>query len=160
MCSRSRGVAKGDPRQNLRPMIPEANYAMLACAPGRGGAFRWCSGLLAGFVASRHHRCEIDVLITADEGLRGGERADQDERGCACGQGRVETGVVVKRNGLSRAACGPGANYNQRRRPQSADCPARRWAREDRLHSSYTRADRHAQGGAAQLRAANLVGPR
>ncbi|MCB0412982.1 MAG: acetate--CoA ligase, partial [Bdellovibrionales bacterium] len=66
------GVKKGDRVTIYLPMIPEAAYAMLACA--RIGAIH--SIVFAGFsadaLADRIDDCESDFVITADEGLRGG----------------------------------------------------------------------------------------
>lgn len=85
------GIEKGDRVAIYMPMIPEAAYAMLACA--RIGAVH--SVIFAGFsphaIADRINDCQSKLIITADEGLRGGgliplkanvdealERADTD----------------------------------------------------------------------------------
>jgi acetyl-CoA synthetase len=69
---KSNGVKKGDRVTIYMPMIPEAAYAMLACA--RIGAVH--SIVFGGFspdaLAGRIVDCESKVVITADEGLRGG----------------------------------------------------------------------------------------
>ena len=66
------GVEKGDRVAIYMPMVPEAAYAMLACA--RIGAVH--SIIFAGFspnaIADRINNCEAKILITADEGRRGG----------------------------------------------------------------------------------------
>ncbi len=71
---RSIGVKKGDRVTIYMPMIPEAAYAMLACA--RIGAVH--SVVFGGFspdsLADRINDCESDFVITADEGLRGGKK--------------------------------------------------------------------------------------
>ncbi len=71
---KARGVAKGDPVTIYMPMIPEAAYAMLACA--RIGAVH--SVVFGGFspeaLAGRIAGCRSKVVITADEGLRGGKK--------------------------------------------------------------------------------------
>ena len=68
------GVERGDRVCLYMPMIPEATYAMLACA--RIGAIH--SVVFAGFsaesLASRIDDAECDVVITADEGKRGTKR--------------------------------------------------------------------------------------
>jgi acetyl-CoA synthetase len=68
------GVKKGDRVTIYLPMIPEAAYAMLACA--RIGAVH--SIVFGGFspdaLAGRITGCESKVVITADEGLRGGRK--------------------------------------------------------------------------------------
>ena len=70
---KSRGVKKGDRVTIYMPMIPEAAYAMLACA--RIGAIH--SVVFGGFspdsLAGRIEDCKSTVVITADEGLRGGK---------------------------------------------------------------------------------------
>lgn len=69
---KSLGVRKGDRVTIYLPMIPEAAYAMLACA--RIGAIH--SIVFAGFsaeaLAGRINDCNSTVVITADEGVRGG----------------------------------------------------------------------------------------
>src|SRR3712207_2152676 len=71
---RNRGVARGDRVTIYLPMIPEAAYAMLACA--RLGAIH--SVVFGGFspdsLASRIKDCGSKMVITADEGLRGGRK--------------------------------------------------------------------------------------
>lgn len=67
------GVQKGDRVAIYMPMVPEAAYAMLACA--RIGAVH--SVIFAGFsphaIADRINDCQSKVIITADEGIRGGQ---------------------------------------------------------------------------------------
>src|SRR6201984_2857272 len=71
---RNRNVAKGDRVTIYLPMIPEAVYAMLACA--RIGAIH--SVVFGGFspdsLAGRIEDCGSKVIITADEGVRGGRK--------------------------------------------------------------------------------------
>ena len=71
---KSLGVKKGDRVTIYMPMIPESAVAMLACA--RIGAIH--SVVFGGFspdsLANRIQGCDSDILITADEGLRGGKR--------------------------------------------------------------------------------------
>src|SRR6202011_3310981 len=98
---KARGVQKGDRVTIYLPMIPEAAVAMLACA--RIGAIH--SVVFGGFspdsLAGRIEDCRSSVLITADEGLRGGRKvplkrnADTALRQCA----DVKTVIVVKRTG-------------------------------------------------------------
>lgn len=66
------GVEKGDRVAIYMPMIPEAAYAMLACA--RIGAVHSVifGGFSPGAIADRINDCQSKVIITADEGLRGG----------------------------------------------------------------------------------------
>ena len=71
---KAQGVKKGDRVTIYLPMIPEAAYAMLACA--RIGAVH--SVVFGGFspdsLAGRIEDCQSTVVITADEGLRGGRK--------------------------------------------------------------------------------------
>jgi len=98
---KANGVEKGDRVTIYLPMIPEAAYAMLACA--RIGAIH--SVVFAGFspdsLADRILDCESDLLITADEGRRGGDRvplkANADEALARCD--RVDTMIVVEHTG-------------------------------------------------------------
>ena len=77
------GVTKGDRVAIYMPMVPEAAYAMLACT--RIGAVH--SIIFAGFspnaIADRINDCDAKVVITADEGRRGGKtiplKANVDE---------------------------------------------------------------------------------
>jgi acetyl-CoA synthetase len=68
------GVKQGDRVTIYMPMIPEATAAMLACA--RIGAIH--SVVFGGFspdsLANRLQDCDSSILITADEGLRGGRK--------------------------------------------------------------------------------------
>lgn len=98
---RQRGVVKGDRVCIYLPMIPEAVYAMLACA--RVGAVH--SVVFGGFspeaLKDRILDADCRVLITADEGVRGGKKiglkinADRALEQC----GSVHTCIVVKRTG-------------------------------------------------------------
>jgi acetyl-CoA synthetase len=95
------GVAKGDRVTIYLPMIPEAAVAMLACA--RIGAIH--SVVFGGFspdsLAGRIQDCASSVLITADEGLRGGRtvplKANADKALASCPS--VKSVVVVRRTG-------------------------------------------------------------
>ncbi|MCR2833186.1 acetate--CoA ligase [Parerythrobacter lacustris] len=71
---KAQGVAKGDRVTIYLPMVPEAAIAMLACA--RIGAVH--SVVFAGFspdaLAGRIEDCQSRIVLTADEGLRGGKK--------------------------------------------------------------------------------------
>ncbi|MEP0408321.1 acetate--CoA ligase [Roseibium sp.] len=96
----SQGVKKGDRVTLYLPMIPEAAYAMLACA--RIGAVH--SIVFGGFspdsLAQRIEGCDSKCIVTADEGLRGGRKvplkANVDK---AVEKAPVDSVIVVKRTG-------------------------------------------------------------
>ncbi len=99
---KSHGVAKGDTVTIYLPMIPEAAYAMLACA--RIGAVH--SIVFGGFspdaLAGRIEGCNSKVVITADEGLRGGRKVPLKANADAAAKKApdiVQTMIVVKRTG-------------------------------------------------------------
>jgi acetyl-CoA synthetase len=99
---KSHGVAKGDTVTIYLPMIPEAAYAMLACA--RIGAVH--SIVFGGFspdaLAGRIEGCNSNVVITADEGLRGGRKVPLKANADAAAKKApdiVQTMIVVKRTG-------------------------------------------------------------
>lgn len=100
---RGLGVGKGDRVTIYLPMIPEAAMAMLACA--RIGAVH--SVVFGGFspdsIANRVADCASKLIITADEGLRGGKRvplkANVDEALKRPGTTSVETVLVVRHTG-------------------------------------------------------------
>ncbi|EPY00696.1 acetate--CoA ligase [Magnetospirillum fulvum] len=95
------GVKKGERVTIYLPMIPEAAVAMLACA--RIGAIH--SVVFGGFspdsLAGRIQDCDSSLLITADEGLRGGRKvplkANADKALETCPS--VKSVIVVKRTG-------------------------------------------------------------
>ena len=98
---KSNGVSKGDRVTLYLPMIPEAAVAMLACC--RIGAIH--SIVFGGFspdaLAGRVQDCDARMVITADEGLRGGKivplKANVDEALTHCTS--VDRVIVVKRTG-------------------------------------------------------------
>ncbi len=98
---KGRGVKRGDRVTIYLPMIPEAAYAMLACA--RIGAIH--SIVFGGFspdsLAGRIEGCESAVMITADEGLRGGRsvplKANADI--AAAKSEHIKTIIVVRHTG-------------------------------------------------------------
>ncbi len=98
---RNRSVEKGDRVTIYLPMIPEAAYAMLACA--RIGAIH--SVVFGGFspdsLAGRIEDCQSNVVITADEGLRGGRKVPLKANIDAALDkvGGVDHVIVVRRTG-------------------------------------------------------------
>jgi acetyl-CoA synthetase len=138
---KAHGVKKGDRVTIYLPMIPEAAYAMLACA--RIGAIH--SVVFGGFspdsLASRITDARSTVVITADEGLRGGRtvplKANADE---ACEKaGGVNSVIVVKRTGASvPMQSGRDTYYADEAAKVSADCPCEPMNAEDALFILYT----------------------
>jgi acetyl-CoA synthetase len=138
---KSQGVAKGDRVTIYMPMIPEAAYAMLACA--RIGAVH--SVVFGGFspdaLAGRITDCQSRFIITADEGLRGGKpiplKANVD-KACEIASG-VETVLVVKRTG-GRVDWDDARDiwYHELTEAQTGDCPPEPMAAEDPLFILYT----------------------
>jgi len=138
---KARGVKKGDRVCLYLPMIPEAAYAMLACA--RIGAVH--SVVFGGFSpeALRDRILDSDcrVVITADEGVRGGKRvplkANVDKALAKCPD--VHTVVLVERTGAAVGRQeGRDLPYAQAVADVSADCPAEPMDAEDPLFILYT----------------------
>ncbi len=138
---KAHGVKKGDRVTIYLPMIPEAAYAMLACA--RVGAIH--SIVFGGFspdsLASRIEDADSAVVITADEGLRGGRKvplkvnADEAAAKCPC----LKTMIVVKRTGGAvHMEKGRDVWYHEEMAKVSADCPAQAMNAEDPLFLLYT----------------------
>ena len=97
---RNLGVQKGDRVTIYLPMIPDAAVAMLACA--RIGAVHSVvfGGFAAQSIADRVQDCQTKLIITADEGMRGGKRvplkANVDAALKLPGTNSVETVLVVR----------------------------------------------------------------
>jgi acetyl-CoA synthetase len=138
---RSRGVKKGDRVCIYMPMIPEAAYAMLACA--RIGAVH--SVVFGGFspeaLKDRVQNSDCQTLITADESVRGGRQfplknnADKALAQCP----NVHTCLVVKRTGGDVAwQEGRDVWYHDITEDMSADCEAESMDSEDPLFILYT----------------------
>ena len=136
-----RGVKKGDRVTIYMPMIPEAAYAMLACA--RIGAVH--SVVFGGFspdsIAGRIEDCSSTVVITADEGLRGGRKfalkANVD-KALEHAKG-VETVLVIRHTGADVAmTAGRDYDYAAEAAEVSADCPPEPMSAEDPLFILYT----------------------
>ena len=138
---KSLGVKKGDRVTIYMPMIPEAAYAMLACA--RIGAVH--SVVFGGFspeaLAGRINDCASDIVITADEGMRGGKatplKANVD-RAMHHAPG-VKQVVVVKRTG-GAMKWDPARDvwYHDLIARQPATCPPEPMNAEDPLFILYT----------------------
>ncbi|WP_330114460.1 acetate--CoA ligase [Pseudomonas sp. JS3066] len=138
---KSRGVKKGDRVCIYMPMIPEAAYAMLACA--RIGAVH--SVVFGGFSpdALRDRILDADcrTVITADEGVRGGkyvplkQNVDKALRDCP----NVSSVLVVQRTeGKIDWQDGRDLWYHEALRGASEDCPPEWMDAEDPLFILYT----------------------
>jgi len=138
---KAHGVTKGDRVTIYMPMIPEAAYAMLACA--RIGAVH--SVVFGGFspesIAGRIQDCDSRLVITADEGLRGGKtiplKHNVDLALTQCP--KVSTVLVVARTG-SKVFMQPGRDlhYADEAAKVTADCPPEPMGAEDPLFILYT----------------------
>ena len=138
---RDRGVKKGDRVCIYMPMIPEAAYAMLACA--RIGAVH--SVVFGGFspeaLKDRILDSDCQVVITADEGVRGGKsvplKANADKALESCPN--VHTCLVVERTGGNIDWTeNRDIWYQDAIQAVSADCPAESMDAEDPLFILYT----------------------
>jgi len=135
------GAKKGDRITIYMPMIPEAAVAMLACA--RIGAIH--SVVFGGFspdsLANRIQDADCSIVITADEGVRGGRKIplkkNTDEACDDCPT--VKKVVVVKRTGGDIAwKDGRDVWYHDIVGAASEDCPAEEMNAEDPLFILYT----------------------
>ncbi len=138
---KARGIKKGDVVTIYMPMIPEAAYAMLACA--RIGAIH--SVVFGGFspdsLRDRIQDCGSNCVITADEGLRGGRKvplkANTDAAVEQCTG--VDTVVVVRRTGGAiKWVDGRDIWYDEECAKVSSDCPCEEMGAEDPLFILYT----------------------
>jgi acetyl-CoA synthetase len=138
---KGQGVKRGDRVTIYLPMIPEAAFAVLACA--RIGAIH--SVVFGGFspeaLAGRITDCDSAVVVTADEGRRGGKRiplkANVDA--AAARAPALEKVIVVKATGGDVAMTdGRDIWYHDAAANVSADCPAEAMNAEDPLFILYT----------------------
>ncbi|AUH34143.1 acetate--CoA ligase [Paracoccus tegillarcae] len=138
---RDMGVKKGDRVVLYLPMIPEAAYAMLACA--RIGAIH--SIVFAGFspdaLSNRINDSGANILITADEAPRGGRKtalksnADQALLGCS---DRVKCLVVKHTGGQTTWTEGRDIDLRALMAEASTDCEPEAMNAEDPLFVLYT----------------------
>jgi acetyl-CoA synthetase len=138
---KKQGAKKGDRITIYMPMIPEAAYAMLACA--RIGAIH--SVVFGGFspdsLAGRIEDCKSNIVITSDEGIRGGRKIPlKANTDAACDKaGGVSSVIVVKRtNAAVDMKSGRDVFYDDVAKTVSADCPCEEMNAEDPLFILYT----------------------
>ena len=139
------GTKKGDRVTIYMPMIPEATFAMLACA--RIGAIH--SVVFGGFspeaLAGRIHDCKSKIIITADEGIRGGKiiplKANVDDAIKIANElgTEVEKSLVIQRTG-NKISWDPLIDtwYHEEIEKVSDSCPPEEMAAEDPLFILYT----------------------
>ncbi|WP_411833299.1 acetate--CoA ligase [Pseudoxanthomonas mexicana] len=140
---RSLGVRKGDRVTLYLPMIPDAAVAMLACA--RIGAIHSVvfGGFAANSIADRVADCGSKLIITADEGLRGGRKvplkANVDAALKLPGTQTVETVLVVRHTGGAVDMQMPRDRwFDAVVDEQPAECEPERMNAEDPLFILYT----------------------
>ena len=138
---KAEGAKKGDRITIYMPMIPEAAVAMLACA--RIGAIH--SVVFGGFspdaLAGRIQDCDSNIVITADEGLRGGRpvplKANTDAALENCPD--CNKVIVVRRTGGDVAWVeGRDVWFHEAMSAASADCPPEEMSAEDPMFILYT----------------------
>jgi acetyl-CoA synthetase len=140
---KARGVQRGERVTIYMPMIPDAAIAMLACA--RIGAVH--SVVFGGFspdaLAGRVIDCQSRVIITADEGLRGGRaialKANVDAAVRVPGAEIVEHVIVVRNTGGKvEWDAVRDTWYHEAEATVADDCPPERMSAEDPLFILYT----------------------
>ncbi|ANO50864.1 acetate--CoA ligase [Woeseia oceani] len=137
------GAKKGDRITLYMPMIPEAAVAMLACA--RIGAVH--SVVFGGFspdaLAGRIHDCESNIVITADEGLRGAKKiplkASVDAAAAHESVTTLEKVLVVRNTGADiEWDAGRDHWLHEMEAEVDDDCPCEEMSAEDPLFILYT----------------------
>ena len=138
---KANGITRGDRVTIYLPMIPEVAYAMLACA--RIGAIH--SVVFAGFspdsLAGRIIDCTSELVITADEGLRGGKAVPlKRNTDVALTQCETVKRVIVVKNTGAKALMHEGRDvwYHDEAAKVSDDCPPEEMEAEDPLFILYT----------------------
>jgi acetyl-CoA synthetase len=138
---KAQGARKGDRVTLYMPMVPEAAVAMLACA--RIGAIH--SVVFGGFspdaLAGRIQDCDSTIVVTADEGLRGGksvrlkDNVDAALERCAS----VAKVIVLKRTGAPvNLTEGRDVDWHDAMSTVAHDCPPEEMGAEEPLFILYT----------------------
>ena len=158
---KSRGVKKGDRVCIYMPMIPEAAYAMLACA--RIGAIHSVvfGGFSPGALRDRILDANCESVITADEGVRGGKtiplkhNVDLAVEECP----NVHTVLVVPRTGADMTMVPErDVDYAAAAINASDDCPPEAMNAEDPLFILYTSGSTGKPKGVLHTTAGYLLG--
>ena len=138
---KARGVKKGDRVTVYLPMIPETAISMLACA--RIGAIH--SVVFGGFspdsLAGRIEDCKSTIIVTADEGVRGGRKIPLKANAdiAADKAGGVTSVIVVRRTGEKvNMKSDRDVYYDEIAKTVPADCPCEEMNAEDPLFILYT----------------------
>ena len=158
---KSRGVKKGDRVCIYMPMIPEAAYAMLACA--RIGAIHSVvfGGFSPGALRDRILDANCESVITADEGVRGGKtiplkhNVDLAVEECP----NVHTVLVIPRTGAGMTMVPErDVDYAAAATNASDDCPPEAMNAEDPLFILYTSGSTGKPKGVLHTTAGYLLG--
>jgi acetyl-CoA synthetase len=138
---KAQGVEKGDRVTIYMPMIPEAAFAILACA--RIGAIH--SVVFGGFspeaLAGRIQDCDSKIVVTADEGRRGGKRVPLKANvdAAAAHAPAMQKVIVIRATGGEVAMQrGRDAWYHDLAREVNGECPCEPMGAEEPLFILYT----------------------
>jgi acetyl-CoA synthetase len=142
-CLKALGANRGDRVTIYMPMIPETAIAMLACA--RIGAVH--SVVFGGFspdaLAGRIHDCASTIVVTSDEGVRGGKaiplKANVDAAAANENVTTLEKVLVVRHTGRNISwVDGRDVWLHELEAQVDADCPCEEMGAEDPLFILYT----------------------
>ncbi|HSI17537.1 MAG TPA: acetate--CoA ligase, partial [Sphingomonas sp.] len=138
---KDQGVVKGDRVTIYMPMIPEAAFAILACA--RIGAIHSVvfGGFSAEALAGRIEDCQSRIVVTADEGRRGGKRVPLKAAVDACAKHApgLEKVIVVRATGGDvTMQDGRDIWYHRAAEGVETTCPPEPMGAEDPLFILYT----------------------
>src|SRR5690349_6587645 len=138
---KANGVKRGDRVTIYLPMIPEAAYAMLACA--RIGAIH--SVVFGGFspdsLSGRITDCKSKVVVTADEGLRGGKKVKlkhNTDEALTRSLGDEKVMVIRRTGGQCAMHAGRDFWYHELAAKVPTECPPVEVGAEDPLFILYT----------------------